>query len=479
MNSQRQATRLRKTKVIATIGPACDDVATLREMIRAGMNVARLNMSHGTPDSHAATLARVHHAASEAAATIAIMVDNRGREIRTRSVSGGAATLERGKSFSLYGDGREGDATGVSLTYPYLHRHARSGDRIMLDDGQIELRVAGVTGDAVLTEITVGGILKTSKGVNFPDNTDALDDMDHDDSMEVRFAAEHNVEYFAASFIRSAAEIDALRARFEKHGVDIAIIAKIENREGVENITEIVDAANGIMVARGDLGVELELGEGPKIQKQIIRATVSQGKPVITATQMLDSMERNPKPTRAEVNDVANAIFDGSSAVMLSGETAAGTRPVESVETMAKLALEAESGLKDYGYLQRIEPNPSNEVTEAVAQASITMANHLNAAAIIALTETGFTSRLISKYRPESPIFAVTTSAKVMQRLAMNWGVLAMRYEGDGDDEDKIRFTFEHGLRLGYLKSGDLVILTAGNTRQAGSTDLIRVLKVP
>ncbi|MGI9318609.1 MAG: pyruvate kinase, partial [bacterium] len=439
----------------------------------------RLNMSHGTPESHGKTVERIKQAALEADSTVAIMVDNRGREIRTGKLKQDTALLERHQRFYLHGDGRPGDENGVSLTFPRLHLHARKGDRILVDDGQIELRVEAIENQAVMCKVVCGGLLKNSKGVNFPDNTSALDDMEYDDSIEVDFAALHDVEYFAASFIRNADEIEQLRKRFESHGADIAIIAKIENREGIENIAEIVESANGIMVARGDLGVELEMGEGPKIQKQIIRSTVSRGKPVITATQMLDSMERNPRPTRAEVNDVANAIFDGSSAVMLSGETAAGTRPVESVDTMSKLALEAESGLKDYGYLQRIEPNPSNEVTEAVAQASITMANHLNAAAIVALTETGFTSRLISKYRPESPILAVTSSPKVVQRLAMNWGVLAMLYNGSGDDEDKILFAFDNARQLGYVRSGDLVILTAGNARQSGSTDLIRVLQVP
>ncbi len=473
------ATRLRKTKVIATIGPACDDIETLKQMIHAGMNVARLNMSHGSPASHSKSLARIKQAAQEVGSTVAIMVDNRGREIRTGKLKQDSALLQRNQIFYLFGDGRPGDEHGVSLTFPRLHLHVRPGERILIDDGQIELRVEAIEDQAVQCKIVCGGLLKDSKGVNFPDNTSALDDMDYDDSVEVDFAALHEVEYFAASFIRNASEIERLRNRFESHGADVAIIAKIENREGVQNLIEIVEAANGIMVARGDLGVELEIGEGPKIQKQIIRSTVSRGKPVITATQMLDSMERNPRPTRAEVNDVANAIFDGSSAVMLSGETAAGTRPVESVQTMSKLALEAESGLKDYGYLQRIEPNPSNEVTEAVAQASITMANHLNAAAIVALTETGFTSRLISKYRPESPILAITSSAKVVQRLAMNWGVLAILYDGDGDDDDKIQFAFDNARHLGYVRSGDLVILTAGNPQQAGSTDLIRVLWVP
>jgi pyruvate kinase len=473
-----QHTRLRKTKVIATIGPACDDVSTLVRMIQAGMNVARLNMSHGNVESHTATLGRIRKAAEAAGSTVAVMVDNRGREIRTCRVTQGSAMLERGALFTLYGDGREGDARGVSLTYPRLHQHARPGERILVDDGQIELHVESTTDEAVVCRIVCGGVLKNSKGVNFPDNASALDDIDYDDTTEVEFAATNSVEYFAASFIRNGSEIEQLRERFAARDADIAIIAKIESREGVANINEIIDASNGIMVARGDLGVELEMGEGPKIQKQIIRATVSRGKPVITATQMLDSMERNPRPTRAEVNDVANAIFDGSSAVMLSGETAAGTRPVESVDTMARLALEAESGLGDYGFLQRIEPNPSNEVTEAVAQASITMANHINAAAIIALTETGFTARLISKYRPRSPILAVTSSHPVVQRLSMNWGVLGMLYEGNGDDDHRIDFALENAKSLGYVSPGDLVIMTAGNTRQAGSTDLIRVLHV-
>ena len=269
-----------------------------------------------------------------------------------------------------------------------------------------------------------------------------------------------------------------MRNMLKQNGADIPIIAKIENREGVDNLNSIISAANGIMVARGDLGVELEMGEGPTIQKQIIRATVSQGKPVITATQMLDSMERNPRPTRAEISDVANAIFDGTSAVMLSGETAVGRRPVEAVATMVGLAREAEAGLRQFGYLQQIEPNPTNEVTEAVAQATITMANHLEAAAIIALTETGFTSRLISKYRPDCPILAITSSQKVVALLTMNWGIQAILYEGSGTDKDKIKFAISRAKELGYVRDGDLLIMTAGSHHKAGSTDLIRVLKV-
>jgi pyruvate kinase len=256
------------------------------------------------------------------------------------------------------------------------------------------------------------------------------------------------------------------------------IIAKIENRVGVANLTAIIEEANGTMVARGDLGVELPMAEVPHVQKKIIKTTVSDGKPVITATQMLDSMERNPRPTRAEVSDVANAILDGTSAVMLSGETAAGAYPVEAVETMASLALEAEGSLADFGQLQQINPNPSNVITEAVAQAAITMANHLAARAIIALTESGFTARMISKYRPSSPILAVTRSDRVVHKLAMNWGVFPIRYDGPPNDDATIDFSVQRARTLGYLRAGDVVVVTAGHAQTTGGTNLIRVLEV-
>ncbi len=447
-------------------------------MVAAGMNVARLNMSHGSPKTHRETLQRVRQAAANMNTSIAVMLDTRGREIRTRELQDGQAMLERHQSFTLYGEDRPGDLNGVSITYQNLYKHAVIGDRILLDDGQIELIVTEIHDPNVICRVEYGGLLRNSKGVNLPDNKTAFDDIPTDDNKEIEFAVQNTVEYIAASFIRNRDDVIDLRHNLEARGVQILIIAKIENREGVENLDIIINAADGIMVARGDLGVELDLGEGPTIQKQIIRATVSRGKPVITATQMLDSMERNPRPTRAEVSDVANAIFDGSSAVMLSGETAAGKRPVESVKTMVTLAKRAEEGLSKYGYLQQIEPNPSNEVTEAVAQASITMANHIHAAAIVALTETGLTSRLISKYRPDCPILAVTSSMEVVTRLAMNWGVLPIYYGGDGSDDDRIEFATNRARELGYVKPSDLVVMTAGSSRQAGSTDLIRVMTV-
>lgn len=447
-------------------------------MIEAGMNVARLNLSHGDVESHSRTLERVRQAAMEMDVAVAVMVDTRGREIRTGRLSTDSVPLERHQSFSIYAGDGIGDSTGVTVSHPNLYRHTSAGDRILIDDGQMELIVTAVKGDEIQCRVECGGLLRGARGVNLPDSKTVFNDIPSDDILEIEFAAANDVQYIAASFVRNASEVVTMRNALRSRGSDIPIIAKIENREGVDNMNSIIAAANGVMVARGDLGVELELGEGPTIQKQIIRATVSRGKPVITATQMLDSMERNPRPTRAEVSDVANAIFDGTSAVMLSGETAVGRRPVEAVKTMVSLAREAESGLHRFGYLQQIEPHPSHEVTEAVAQASITMANHLDAAAIIALTETGFTSRLISKYRPDCPILAITTCKSVVSRLAMNWGVLAIHYDDDGSDDEKIVFAINRAKELGYVSDNDLLILTAGSSRQAGSTDLIRVLRV-
>jgi pyruvate kinase len=468
--------RLRKTKIIATIGPACDDEATLRSMMVAGMNVARLNLSHGTFDEHAARISRMRNVAAELGANLAVMVDTRGREIRTGILNGSSIGLEPGAEFMLYSDARPGDIAGVSVSHPTLHDYVKLRDRILLDDGLIELSVSGVALDGIRCVVECGGELRNNKGVNVPGNSNVFDSIDSDVEGDLEFVAANDVEYVAASFIRDAADINRLRAKLDALGADTPIIAKIESRGGVENLDEIIAVADGTMVARGDLGVELPLAEGPTIQKRIIRSTVTNGKPVITATQMLDSMERNPRPTRAEVSDVANAILDGTSAVMLSGETAAGAYPVEAVRTLAELAREAEIGLQEFGHLQKILPHPSDRVTDAVAHASITMADNLKAAAIVALTETGFTSRLISKYRPGCPILAISSSQRVVRRLAMNWGVTAIQYTGDGADDDRLEFAMRAARESGYARSGDIVIATTGSNSRAGSTDLIRVL---
>ena len=472
----------RKTKIVATIGPASDSIPTLEAMIREGMSVARLNLSHGNLDTHKRTLERIREAADNLGTPVAIMIDTRGIEIRTGRIPEGSVELLCGMDFTLYTDGRAGDLSGTSVTYQRLALEVNPGDCILLDDGAMELTVQSIAEREVRCRVVVGGILKENKGVNLPDtelSVGAVDPQNREDVLrELAFAAENDVEYIAASFIQSADDVNGMREILLDHGVCIPIIAKIENRAGVENLDAIVAAADGLMVARGDLGVELPLADVPSMQKRIIRTTVSNGKPVITATQMLASMEKNPKPTRAEASDVANAILDGSSAVMLSGETAAGDYPVESVKMMAELAIRAEASLEEYGYLQRILPHPSNVVTEAVSHAAVRMADQLGATAIVSLTSTGFTSRLISKHRPECPILAVTASPKVVRQLCMNWGVIPILYQDEFTDDAKIAFAIDRVREQGIVKTGDILVATSGHSQASGGTDLIRILHV-
>jgi pyruvate kinase len=469
---------VRKTKLIATIGPACDSPETLKAMVRAGMNVARLNFSHGTHEEHRKRLQFIREVDRELGTATAVMLDTKGVEIRTGRVEGGRITLTNGQDFSLHTDERLGGADGVSVSDPELPEDVVTGSAILLDDGVIELRVQEVLPREIRCRVTRGGQLADRKSLNVPGTSLERTLMSPENREDLLFAITEGIDYIAASFVRTAVDVRDIRQLLAERGAAIPILAKIESREGVRNLAEIVDAADGTMVARGDLGVEMPLSEVPMVQKKIIRTTVMNGKPVITATQMLDSMQRNPTPTRAEVSDVANAILDGTSAVMLSGETAAGAYPVEAVRTMAALALRAEAGLADYGHLQHVEPEPSNIVTEAVSQAAITMANHLRAAAIITLTESGFTSRQVSKHRPKCPILAVTTSGLVVRKLSMNWGVTAMRVDAAGVDEEMLQAALRMGRERGYLEPGDVVVATAGLARQSGSTNLIRVLTV-
>ena len=474
----------RKTKVIATLGPACDSIDTLKAMIHAGMNVARLNFSHGSHEEHRKRLEAVREAAATLDANVAIMLDTKGVEIRTGRVEAGAVSLTTGESFTLYSEDRTGDATGVSISDSRFFAQVYPGSLIFLDDGVMELRVVKTAAKQLVCEITRGGRLEDRRGVNVPGARFGYQPMSRENREDLLFAIDHDIEYIAASFVRSARNVSEISQLLEDHGAQIPVIAKIENKEAVQNLDEIVAVSNGTMVARGDLGVELRLQEIPMIQKKIIRTTVRAGKPVITATQMLDSMERNPIPTRAEVSDVANAILDGTSAVMLSGETAIGAYPVEAVRTMASLARAAEGALSEYGDLQNIRSEPTHLVTEAVSQAAITMADHLEAAAIITLTESGFTSRSISKFRPRCPILAVSASEQVVRKLALNWGVTAILYqrergaEDERNDEDMIQFGIRRALQQGYVQRGDVVVATAGISQRAGSTNLIRVVEV-
>jgi pyruvate kinase len=471
----------RRTKIVATVGPACDDVATLKAMIGAGMNVARLNFSHGDIDEHARRLERVRLAAKACDTLIAVMIDTRGIEVRTGTLTGDSVTLAPGAEFRLHTDpGHPGDADGVAVSYARLADEVEPGHCVLIDDGVIELRAERAEAGALVCRVVVGGTLHPRKSINLPESLLTLgfdDPVVHRNTVdEIEFAIANEVDYIAASFIQSGEDVRAIRRIQREHDARIPIIAKIESRRGVDDLDAIVAAANGTMVARGDLGVELPLADVPGTQKMIIRTTVYNGKPVITATQMLDSMERNPKPTRAEASDVANAILDGSSAVMLSGETAMGRYPVESVETMAALALKAESYLEEYGHLQKSRPNPANVITEAVSQAAAQMATHLEARAILSLTTTGFTSRLVSKHRPLCPILAITESPQAARRLAMNWGVVPMLCPPGLADREKIAFAIASGRVRDLLRDGDLVVATAGYHQKPGATDQIRVI---
>ncbi|MAI80482.1 MAG: pyruvate kinase [Deltaproteobacteria bacterium] len=470
--------QVRKTKLIATIGPASQEPSILEQIITHGIDVARFNLSHGDSDSHRRLIETVRETVHRLGANVATLIDTRGSEIRLGTLKGGAAVLTRGQIFTLHTEVGIGDTDGAHVSFAGLPRAVRPEDRILLDDGKIEMIVLRIEGSDVVCQVECGGTLRDRKGVNLPD-TDLLPEaMDSNTLSDLTFAAECGADYLAASFVQTARDVQDIRRFLAEKNAEIPIIAKIENRVGVQNLEEIVNEANGTMVARGDLGVELPLAQVPAVQKKIIRTTVSSGKPVITATQMLDSMERNPRPTRAEASDVANAILDGSSAVMLSGETAAGLYPVEAVQTMAELAREAENALDEFGTLQHILPNSTDVVVEAVAQASTTMANHLDAAAIIALTDTGFTARSISKFRPKSPILAVTSSQAVRKRLALNWGVMPIVYENNGDDDDRINFAVGKAWQVGQLQSGDVVVATAGRSQMTGGTDMIQVRRV-
>jgi len=467
-----------KTKVIATIGPACDSLETVVAMIRAGMNVARLNFSHGTHEEHRKRLEMVRQASQELNANVAIMLDTKGVEIRTGRVDGGIAHLKTDDEFVLHGEARLGNAEGVSVSYENLPDEVVPGSKILLDDGVIALEVLQIEDHSIRCRIRRGGRLEDHKGVNLPGTSLRGPAITAENREDLMFAVEHDVVFVAASFVRTGADVLEIRQFLEERGASVSTIAKIETAEALQNLDEIISAADGVMVARGDLGVEIPLREVPIAQKKIIRTTVMNGKPVITATQMLDSMERSPIPTRAEVSDVANAILDGTSAVMLSGETAVGAYPVEAVRTMTALVLEAEASLEEYGNLQQILPGPSNVVTEAVSQAAITMANHLKAAAILALTETGFTARSISKYRPACPILGITERPDLVRRFAMNWGVTGVLCEGGRSNKETIEAGIRRARELGYVESGDLVVVTAGSHGDTGSTNLIRVVEV-
>ena len=456
---------MKKTKIICTMGPRTMDKIILKELIAGGMNVARFNFSHGSYEEHAERIALVRQVSEQLGIPVALMLDTKGPEIRTGLLKDGKkVSLEQGKEFTLYTEEREGDETGCSITYQQLVYDVRKGDTILIDDGLIVLEVQRVSADKIECIIKNGGELGERKGVNVPNVKIHLPGVTQKDREDILFGIEQGVDYIAASFVRNSDCIMDIREILEdNHGRDIGIIAKIENAEGVENIDEILDAADGIMVARGDLGVEIPADQVPHIQKKIINKCNRKCKPVVTATQMLDSMIRNPRPTRAEAGDVANAIYDGSDAIMLSGETAMGKYPVEAVRMMAKIAETTEAHL-DYSNLQKLNKKQrKKDISMAVGFASVSTAEILKASCLVVPTMTGYTARMISSLRPKTPIYAISPSEQAVRRMQLYWGVYAMPGETEDSTRHMITNSMKIILRRKLIKKGELAVFTAGD----------------
>ncbi|MFS8540524.1 MAG: pyruvate kinase [Tissierellales bacterium] len=470
---------MKKTKIVCTIGPASESEEVLKQLMLNGLNVARLNFSHGTHEEHKKRIDTIKKLREELDLPIAIMLDTKGPEIRIKTFKNGEVTLQTGDIFTLTTRDVEGDETIVSVTYEGLPKDVSKGTRILIDDGLVELEVIEiVNGTDIRCTVLNGGTIKDRKGVNVPNVPINLPAVTEKDIEDIKFGIENDVDFIAASFIRKAEDVLQIRKILEDNGgEDIEIISKIENQQGVDNIDEIIEASDGIMVARGDLGVEIEAEKIPILQKQIIKKCNLAGKPVITATQMLDSMIRNPRPTRAEVTDVANAILDGTDAVMLSGETASGKYPIESVKTMYNIALNTESSSQ---YLETLQSKRTLDnhisTTNAISKATCTTAEDLKASAIITATSSGYTSKAVSKFRPQSPIIAATTSEKVMRKLALIWGVYPVLSKKSENTDEVIDMSIHSAMMKGYVKEGDLIVITAGiPVGVSGTTNLIKV----
>ena len=467
---------MRKTKIICTMGPAVDNEEQLRALVLAGMDAARFNFSHGTHESHRATLVKVKRVRDELGAAVATILDTKGPEIRVKSFESGPVTLVEGDKFTLTTSEVPGTSERVSVTYSNLHNELRPGCRVLIDDGLIELQVSEIRGQDIECTVVCGGELSSNKSINIPDVHIQLPSLTEKDREDLRFAVEQDFDFVAASFVRKASDVEDIRACLHEYGGDhIRIISKIENREGVDNLEEIIAASDGLMVARGDLGVEIPAHEVPILQKRMISKTRMAGKPVITATQMLDSMIRNPRPTRAEVSDVANAVFDGTSCVMLSGETASGKYPLEAVATMVDTIKAAEQATDYWGRFRKVEFTPGRSINDAVTHSCCLTAMDLEADAILTPTQTGHTARMISRFRPACPIVAFTTTERARRQLAISWGVRPL-LAGYVDSTDRLfSMCVQSALKEGAVESGQMVVITAGiPIGLAGSTNLIK-----
>ena len=460
---------IKKTKIVCTLGPASENEETLRELIKNGLNVCRLNFSHGSHEEHKGRMDLVKKLREELNMPTAILLDTKGPEIRTGKFDVPEVFLEEGQTFTITMKDVIGDKERCTVSYKGLANDVKPGDTILIDDGLVGLTVKEVNNDNIVCEVQNSGIVKNHKGVNVPGvkvNLPAITDKDRSD---IEFGIEQGIDFIAASFVRKVSDVLAIREILEENNAEhIKIISKIENQEGVENLDEIIEVSDGIMVARGDLGVEIPTEEIPVVQKLMIKKCNEAGKPVITATQMLDSMIRNPRPTRAEVTDVANAIYDGTDAIMLSGETAAGKYPVEAVKTMATIAKRAEETMRN----RRDKINKSKNVTDAISYATCTTAMDLEAKAILSSTASGHTARMVSKFRPDCPIIATTSDESVRRQLSLTWGVLPVMRNKSANTDQVIVNSIEAAKTAEYVNENDIVVITAGGSE---TTNLIKV----
>lgn len=468
---------MRKTKIISTLGPASSQEEMVRKLIDAGANIMRFNFSHGTYESHKKTFDIVDRIRRELDLPIATLLDTKGPEIRLCTFQGGSAQLKAGSEFILTASECEGNASQAQINFPGLVNDVKVGDRILLDDGAIALRVKSTHNPDIICEVLNGGKISDRKGVNVPGVSLSMPYISEKDRADIVFGVQTGFDFIAASFTRSAADILEIRKLLEEQGNHtIRIIAKIENAEGIANIDEILRVSDGIMVARGDMGVEVPFQDVPVLQKLLIKKCYAAGKMVITATQMLESMIHNPRPTRAETADVANAIYDGTSAVMLSGETAAGDYPVEAVKTMAQIAQRTEN---DINYQRRFLERSDKtipDVTNAISHATCTTAYDLGATAIVTVTWSGNTARMISKYRPNIPIIACAHSDATYYQLALSWGVTPLKTEIKDNTDDLLLHAVQQAKDAGYVKDGDIVVITAGVPLGIhGTTNLLKV----
>ena len=469
---------MRKTKIVCTIGPASKSPETLEAMMKAGMSVARLNFSHGTHEYHKELIDTIKETRKKLEMPVATLLDTKGPEIRLGLFKGDKAELVKGTEFTLTTNEVEGDATIASITLKTLPQQVYEGIRIVLDDGRIELKVLRTTATDIVCKVINGGHISNRKGVNIPMHHVDMPFLNDKDKQDVLFGIENDVDFIAASFVRCKEDVIALRKFIDYNGGhDIRIISKIENMEGVENFDDILKYSDGIMVARGDMGVEVEFEKLPGLQKRFIKKCYQQGKMVITATQMLESMITNPNPTRAEITDVANAVFDGTSAVMLSGETAMGAYPVKAVEVMAKIAEQAECDAFDMDFYSGVKYDmDSTDTTNALCDAACTTARDLKADAIIALTKCGRTARRMSKFRPYEPIVAATPLEKTFHQLALSWGVYPVIARLQTSSDELFQHAIDCAKQIDVVQNGDKVVIAAGIPLDTtGSTNIIKV----